>query len=220
MTDPLATNDNDNDDVDLDGRLIEEFLRPGRGGRLATLVGGCRLIDITDLGYFPTLSPPPKVLLLFLLLCLKDRATELRIDLQDTHRGDPGVCVSYVVNCEVYELVPPPFEVAIEIIQEIKVLAGLMALGGRARRIWRAVADRIVSRFAEPTYGGFRLGAGGRVSDITVMVQPSSQGDRVLMQISAVDPEMARIAQTNLRQLFADRRNGAGEGVADGPITG
>ncbi len=195
-------------------------MRPGSGGSLATRFGGCSLIEITDLGYFPTLSLPPRVLLLMLLLCLKDRATELRIELQPTdHLSDPGVWVSYVVNCEVYELVPPPFVIAVDMIQEIKGLAGLIDLRRRTSRIWRALADRFVRRSAEPAYGGFRIGAGGRVSDVTVMVQPSPHGDRILMQISAVDPEMARIAQANLRQLFVDRRNAARDGAADGPTT-
>jgi hypothetical protein len=47
--------------------------------------------------------------------------------------------VSYVVNGEVYELVPPPLELAIEIIEEIKWVAGLVALRRRMSGIWRAV---------------------------------------------------------------------------------
>ncbi len=50
------------------------------------------------------------------------------------------------------------------------------------------------------------------------MAQPSPRGDRILMQISAVDPALARIADGSLRQLFADRRSAAREGEAEGPI--
>ena len=84
--------------------------------------------------------------------------------------------MSYVVNGEIYELVPPPFEISIEIIQEIKGLAGLLGFGQRMSGIWHAVADRIVRRSAGPTYGGFRIGAEDRVSEVTVMVQPSPRG--------------------------------------------
>jgi hypothetical protein len=124
-----------------------------------------------------------------------------------------------VVNGEIYELVPPPFEIAIEIIQEIKGLAGLLALRGRMSGIWHAVADRTVRRSAGSTYEGFRIGAEDRVSEVTVMVQPSPRGDRILMQISAVDRAVARIAEGSLRGLFANRRNAAREDVAEGPIT-
>jgi hypothetical protein len=215
MTDSFVANE----DADLDDRLLEEFLRPGSGGSLATRVGGCHLIDVSDTGYFRTLSPHRKALLLFLLLCLKDRATELRFEPQDTDLSAPGVRVSYVVNCEVYDLLPPPFETAIKIIQEIKELAGLPVLRGRPPGIWRVVADRIASRSAGPTYGGFRIGAADQVSEVTVMVQPSPPGDRVLTHISRVDPAVARIAEGNLRGLFADRRNAAREDSAGGPIT-
>ncbi len=68
------------------------------------------------------------MLLLLFLLSLKDRATELRLEPQDTDSSEPGVRLSYVVNGESYELVPPPFEIAIEVIQEIKTLAGLLTL--------------------------------------------------------------------------------------------
>ena len=118
-----------------------------------------------------------------------------------------------------YELVPPPFEISIEIIQEIKGFAGLLGSGRRMSGIWRAVAHRIVRRPAGSTYGGFQIGAEDRVSEVTVMVQPSPRVDRILMQISAVDPAVARIAEENLRGLFANRRNAAREDVAEGPIT-
>jgi hypothetical protein len=214
MTDSPAENEND----DVDDRLLEEFLRPG-SGVLATRVAGFNLIDVKDVGYFPTLSHHRKTLLLTLLLCLKDRATELRFEPQDTDPGAPGVRVSYVVNGEIYDLVPPPFEIAIEIIQEIKELAGLVALPGRMSEIWRAVADRIVRRSTGSTYGGFRIGAEDRVSEVTVMVRPSPRGDRILMQISAVDRAVARIAKENLRRLFENRRNGDRKDSAEGPST-
>jgi len=193
-------------------------LHPGSGA-LATRVGGCNLIDVGDVGHFPTLPTHRKALLCFLLLCLKDRTTELRFEPQDTDLSAPGVRVSNVVNGEIYELVPPPFEIAIEIIQEIKGLAGLLALRGRMSGIWHAVADRTVRRSAGSTYEGFRIGAEDRVSEVTVMVQPSPRGDRILMQISAVDRAVARIAEGSLRGLFANRRNAAREDVAEGPIT-
>ena len=110
--------------------------------------------------------------------------------------------MSYVVHGEIYELVPPPFEIAIEIIQEIKELAGLLTLRAKMSPIWRAAAERIVRRPTSFTYGGFRIGAEGRVSEVTVMVQPSPRADRVLMQISAVDRAVAGIAQLNLQKLF------------------
>ena len=202
MTGSLAPDEDD----EFDDRLLEEFLRPGPG-KLATRVGGCNLMDVSEIGHVPTLSPHRRALLLMLLLCLKDRASELRFEPQDTDPTEPGVRVSYVVNGEIYELVPPPFEIAIEIIQEIKELAGLVALPGRMSEIWRAVADRIVRRSTGSTYGGFRIGAEDRVSEVTVMVQPSPRGDRILMQISAVDRAVARIAQLNLQKLFESRRN-------------
>jgi len=197
MTDTLATNEGDQLD-----RMLDEFVRPGGGGSIVARVGGYNLMDVSDVGYFPTLSPHRKTLLLVLLLCLKDRATELRFEPQETDLSMPGVRLSYVVSGEIYELVPPPSHIAIEIIREIKGLAGLRASRGRMRGIWRAVADRVVGRSSEPAYGGFRIGAGGRASEVTVMVQPSPPGDRIWMQISAVDPAVARIAEANLRQLF------------------
>lgn len=95
---------------------------------LASRVGGCNLIDVGEIGHYPSLSPHRKMLLLLFLLSLKDRATELRLEPQDTDSSEPGVRLSYVVNGESYELVPPPFEIAIEVIQEIKTLAGLLTL--------------------------------------------------------------------------------------------
>jgi hypothetical protein len=213
MTDSLGANE----DADLEDRFLDEWSRPGSGGTLATRVGGCHLIDVSETGHFPTLSPHRKVLLLSLLLSLKDRATELRFEPRDTDLGVPAVRVSYVVNGEVYDLVPPPFETAIKIIQEIKELAGLPVLRRRTPGIWGVVADWIARRSTGPTYGGFRVGAGDQVSEITVMVQPSPRGDRVLMQISRVDPAMARIAEENLRRLFANRRNSARKRSAEGP---
>ncbi len=51
------------------------------------------------------------------------------------------------------------------------------------------------------------------------MVQPSPRADRVLMQISAVDPAVGGIAQLNLQKLFESRQNPARENVPEGPIT-
>lgn len=214
MTDSPANNEHE----DADDRLLEEFLRPG-SGVLATRVTGFNLIDVGDVGHFPTLSPHRKALLCFLLLCLKDRATELRFEPRDTDLGAPEGRVSYVVNGEIYELVPPPFEISIEIVQEIKELASLVTLPGRMSGIWRAVADRIVKRSTGSTYGGFRIGAEKHVSEVTVIVQPSSRGDRILMQISAIDRTVARIAEENLRGLFENRRNAGREDSAEGPST-
>ena len=214
MTDSLATNQDD----DVDDRLLDEFLRPG-SGRLATRVGGYNLIDASEIGHYPTLSPHRKTLLLLLLLCLKDRATELRFEPRDTDSGEPGVRVSYAVNGEIYELMPPPLEIAIEIIQEIKTLAGFLTFPARMREIARAVVDRIASGSTSPTYGGFRIGAQDRVCEVTVMVQPSPRPDRILIKISAVDPALARVAQENLQKLFANRQKTAREEGADAPIT-
>jgi hypothetical protein len=214
MTDSIAVNEDD----DQNDRLLKEFMRTGNGGTLATRAGGFNLIDVSDLRFFPTLSPHRKALLLILLLCLKDRATELRFEPQDTDHRVQGLRVSYVVNGEVYELVPPPFETAIEIIEEIKGLAGLVASRRRMSGIGRAVADRIVSRSTEPTYGGLRIGAGSSVSEVAVMVLPSPQGDRILMQISRVGPAVARVAEANFRQLFANHRNAGPEDEAEGSI--
>lgn len=132
MTDSLAANE----DADFDDSLYVEWSRPC-SGTLAMRVGGCHLIDISETGHFPTLCPHRKVLLLSLLLSLKDRATELRFEPQDTDLSVPGVRMSYVVGGEVYDLVPPPFEIAIEIIQEIKELAGLPVLRRPTSGIWR-----------------------------------------------------------------------------------
>jgi hypothetical protein len=212
MADTLAGDERDGRD-----RMLEDFLRPGGGGRLATRVGECNQIDVANVGHFSTLSPHRKTLLLCLLLCLKDRATGLRFEPQDADLSVPGVRVSYVVGGEAYELVPPPLEMAIQVIRKIKELAGLRASRGRMPGIWRAVADRIGSRSAGPAYGGFRIGAGGRVCEVTVMAQPAPRADPILMQISAVDPAVARIAEAALRQLFEDHRNAARESEAEGP---
>ena len=142
-------------------------------GKLATRLDGCSLINPSEIGRYPTLSPHRKMLLLLLLLSLKDRATELRFEPHHTDSSEPGIRVSYVVNGEIYDLVPPPFEVSLEIIQEIKKLAGLLPSRARMSGIWRAVADGIMRRSTRPAYGGFRIGAEGRVSEVTVMVQPS-----------------------------------------------
>ena len=191
-----------NEDSDPDDRSCDVWFRSGSGGTLATRVGGCHLVDVSETGHFPTLSPHRKVLLLLLLLSLKDRATELRFEGQETDLGEPGVRLSYVVNGEVYDLVPPPFEIAIEVIQEIKELAGLPVQRWPRSGFLRAVADWIASRSRRPAYGGFRVGAGDQVSEITVMIQPSTRRDRALMQISRVDPAVARIAEGTLRGLM------------------
>jgi hypothetical protein len=126
--------------------------------------------------------------------------------------------VTYVVNGQVYELLAPPLEIVIAIIQEIKALAGLQSSSETSHTSWPALVDRIISRSAGPSYGGFRLGAGGHLSEVTVMAQPSPRGDRVLLQISVIDPVVTGIAESNLRQLFANRGNPARAAAPEGPI--
>jgi hypothetical protein len=196
------------DSEDLD-QLIVEFSRPGRAD-LAARVSGCYFIDVSDLRGFPGLPPHRKILVMSLLLCLKDRAGELRFEPRIDDSGEPGLRMSYVVDGVSYELVPPPSHLAPQIGRELKRLAGWLSLRGRIGGLLRSLATRIDGQSTGAASGLFRVGAGagGPMSDVRVTVSPSAGGDRILLAISEVDPALSQIAGTSLRRLFEDRRLG------------
>jgi hypothetical protein len=142
---------------------------------------------------------------MFLLLCLKDRASELRFESYTDDFGERGTRMSYVVDGLSHELVPPPSHLAPAICRELKRLAGLLSFHSRAGGILRSLATRIDGQPTGPASGLFRVGVGGSLSDVGVTVSSTPQGDRILLAISEVNPTLSQVAATSLRKLFQER---------------
>ncbi|QEH37773.1 hypothetical protein OJF2_63640 [Aquisphaera giovannonii] len=192
-------------DRELDA-LVEEFLRSRRGAWRIRRIGGRNHADVQDHRDWWSWAPHCKLTFMVLLLCLKDRARSLRLEPPDDPDGEGLSRMSYVISDASHDLVPPPRHTLPGISQEFRRLAGLSSWMRRLGIAVRALARRIDDRQEGADTGTFRITCGEDGCDVTVRIEPTSKGDRLIVSISDVAPTLSVASDDILRRLMATRR--------------
>lgn len=192
--------------ADLDNEIDEIFRHRPRFVRLGKPVSGVSSLDLTDI---PILLPLPlysKCVILFVLLALRDRASECRVEGWTDEAGKRQCRVCYVVDGISYDLVPPPGVVAPLMIRDLKQLGGLLSWRGRIGNALRLLASRLDGKPAvEAASGLFRVGmgpgdGGGLTRDVRVAVEAMPRGERAILSIPYDSLELAEAARAALEK--------------------
>lgn len=208
---PDARDANDGDEVD---QPVNASLGRDRDARVVTDARESRFIDFTHvMDLLQTAPAPRKVLLMVLVLCLKDQASEVRFEPCETESGERGLRMVYAVAGAPYELVPPPPPAAPQVLDELERLAELRSWRTRIGALLRRASAPIGRRPNGLSSGGFRMGYGGHVCEVTVTVNPSPLGDRIVLQFSAIDSELSRLAAASLQEMYAENRRTRSQAV-------
>lgn len=140
------------------------------------------VIDLGDEEAYAAAPVVRKLVHMVLLLALKDRASEIRVE---TLRGECKLSVC--VGGTFYELVPPPFFLAPRIVNVIKLMADL---------------DIIKRRVAQQ--GLMRVAIDEGTADLEVQIRPTEFGECATLKIIiATEPVADRAAQI-LNQWMRD----------------
>ncbi|MBV9126186.1 MAG: Flp pilus assembly complex ATPase component TadA [Planctomycetes bacterium] len=123
-------------------------------------------------------APVPTLVFMVLGLAIKDGATELHVEPQAEECK-----MNYRVNGILYEMVPPPWQIAQNITNRLKVLADL---------------DTGKSRVVQE--GSFRLQVEDEFIEVAVRSQPTPFGEAAHLRFP--DPEKI---STEIRQRFRQR---------------
>ncbi|MDG3007972.1 hypothetical protein [Paludisphaera mucosa] len=206
--------DVDEADEDEMDRLLDEFLRPGRG-RLGRRADGGWFVDAADLAGFLKLPAPAKLVMMVLLLCLKDRATEVHFHPTISGDDEPGYRMWYVVDGASHELVPPPREVGPAIAAELRRLAGLHAWRARLAGRLRAAADRLDGRPPGPASGRFHIATAAWSLEVAATFHPSRAGDGIVLAFGPSEVDPAPEAQEQLRLMMGARPRLFGDSPED-----
>jgi type IV pilus assembly protein PilB len=198
MNDPL----NANQAIEFD-RLMDEVSRFGRRKQRMSRATRGEFLDLSGLTNRPALAVTRKILYMLLLLCVKDRASELHIEPGETETGEQALDVRYVIDGEPFDLVAPPAFVANALSESLKDLAGLRSPRGRIGGLLRSLANRIDGQPFGPASGGFRVGDGNHGIEIAATFHPGPFGDRIVLTISESDPALSNSIQRCLEELVA-----------------
>lgn len=192
--------------ADLDNEIDEIFRHRPRFVRLGKPVSGVSYLDLTDIPILLALPLYSKCVILFVLLALRDRASECRVEGWTDEAGERQCRVCYVVDGVSYELVPPPGVVAPLMIRDLKHLGGLLSWRGRIGNALRLLASRLDGKPAvEAASGLFRVGVGpgnggGLTRDVRVAVEPMPRGECAILATPYDSPELALAAQAALEK--------------------
>lgn len=184
-------------------RLFVEASRLSRRHRRMNRESRGEFFDLSKLVSLPAPTTSRKVLYLILLLCLKDRASELYIEPCETETAEEKLRLRYVIEGESYDLVPPPSFLAPVLSEGLKHLSGLRSPRGRIGDLFRSLARRIDGQPLGPTSGKFRIGNASHASEITATFHPGPIGERIVLEISEVDPALSQSIHAGFPQLFA-----------------
>ncbi len=117
--------------------------------------------DITNLTEMANEAPVIKLLNLVLLQAIKDKASDIHFEPFETDYK-----IRYRVDGTLYDMIPPPRNLAVAVTSRIKVLSNLN------------VAERRL-----PQDGRIQLNVGGKSIDLRVSTLPTAFGESVVMRI-------------------------------------
>ncbi|MHB1558772.1 MAG: P-loop NTPase family protein [Isosphaeraceae bacterium] len=198
--------------ADLENDIDEIFCGRPRFVRLGKPVGGVSYLDVTDIAGVGGLPPHSRIVILVILLAIKDRASECRIEAWTDDAGERQCRMSHVVDGISYDLVPPPAVLAPLMIRDLKQLGGLRSWRGRLGDALRSLASRIDGKPAvEAASGLFRVGmgpgGGGLTRDVRVAVEPMPRGECAILVTPYDSPELSLAAQAALREAMKARQS-------------
>jgi len=214
---PPRTREHDEASGDLPEEFVDLVTAPGTTRRWARRVGGVNRVELDDLTLFRGLSPERRLLMMALLLALKDRASALdfepgpfddrQCEPLEGHAsvGEVGLKMSYVVDGERIELVPPPPYFKDLLIREIRHLAALSGWRRRVGNVFRRVADAIDGQATMPHQGHARLSCGGFAVDVEVLEYITEHGARLILNLAPQPALLAGRAQEVMKALFEIR---------------
>jgi hypothetical protein len=176
---------------------------------LAHRVGHTNVIDLTKVESLVGLPAHRAMLLLVILLALKDRASEIRIEVgRSENPGDrpgPGqgtaLRVGYQIDGQFYDLVPPPDLLAPWIIQEIETIAGLPSPRGRLADLLRRIANRLDGQ-NPPRQGSFRWHHGDFDTEVRVEIDSSHGVKRLSLRLPSIPDAVSERAQAEMKRHF------------------
>ncbi len=194
------------DDIDMD-REWKLLDTPRKWAPLAHRAGDVNVIDPTRVRY-ATMPPHRKVVLLVLLLAVKDRATEIRLEPRCFEEEEgvegqgPRIRISYEVDGQFHELVPPPDHLVPLIVQEIETIAGYETSSGRSSGFIRHLIRWIERPHPPLNPGRIRWRHGDFEGDIEVRIDASERGDRLFLRLPAMPDHLSERAQSEMKRIF------------------
>jgi hypothetical protein len=167
------------------------------------------VIDLVGRWSFGDLPAHRMTILLFLLLAVKDRATEIRFEpSRFPESGDDGVGfrVSYEVDGLFYDLMPPPFHLKPALCREIETLARFDSLRLRAAHLLRRLASKLDGGDPAPRRGHFTLGVEDTKLDVDVLAYASDRGERYVLKLGPISAALSETVQAEMKRIMEVRR--------------
>ncbi len=173
------------------------------------------VVDLSDDRLMLGARPERKLWMLVFLLALRDRAEMIRFAI-----GGRIARLSYVIDGKDYELVPPPPQVAGQLMDVLR--RGFEAdptpsrLGRLAGLFARSVLKSDVADL--PWWSSFRLRLGGALADVAATARAGGDARVLTITLSnvAIDPDAASGRLRGLMEGHLARTGGRG---TDGPET-
>jgi hypothetical protein len=187
---------------ELDPR-VERALQPGRGTPLITgFAQGTPIIDLALVSY-DDLSPVCKLIYLILLLCLKDRASQLRSDPKpDPAPESPRFRLLYCVDGEYHDLVPPPDDFSTAMFRELSNLGNIPSFRSRLGQAFRNLAMRIDGRCWQCHTSTFQVQSDIEHVEIEVWATHTSLGEGLVLTLEPVPDRVSAVANQLMKRVF------------------
>jgi len=189
-------------------RLKAEYREYKRKRRtpLAIWSNGVKVIDFSDMNFlYSRLIPLRQMLLLILLLAIKDRASEVRFEPSNSEGEGRVLKLSYLVDGELHELVPPPAHLTDEIPHEFKTIAGFYTIRRRFADFLRNLARKLDGESIDWAQSYFKMQVGEDGIDVVTSVHASEIGDRIFLGIPDGSESFRERAQAAIREFYEFR---------------
>ena len=163
-------------------------------------------LDINDmLSEHTKLPPHRKLILLVLLMTLRDKATELRFEPWISETDGTSLKLSYEIDGQLHELVPPPPQLTNTIIQDVELVAGFQSPGRNFANGLRRLATWLNSPTEWTSQSQFLIKAGDDIAQVSAHLRISRVGDSLVLKLANCPASFSTAAGNALQKFFKER---------------